>query len=199
MTQVFTKEGKVVPVTIVDINENVLVGKRSQEKHGYEAVIIGQGKKRNFTNAELGKYSDLGYVPKFVVESREEIAEEDFEKQVNKELELKKDELEGKKVSVTGITKGKGFQGVMRRWGFHGGPKTHGQSDRWRAPGSIGAGTDPGRVFKGKKMPGHMGVERKTIKNLEIIKFLDDEGLVLIKGALPGPKNGNLIIKIREY
>ena len=101
----------------------------------------------------------------------------------------------GDVVTVRGVSKGKGFAGVVKRWSFAGGPKTHGQSDRWRAPGSIGAGTDPGRVWPGQKMPGRMGHTRITVKNLNIIEVRDDN-LVLIKGAVPGPRHNELHILV---
>lgn len=101
----------------------------------------------------------------------------------------------GDKIKVTGWSKGKGFTGAMKRWGFKGGPRTHGQSDRKRAPGSIGQGTDPGRVFPGKKMPGRSGGARVTIKGLSIFKIDDENHLLMIKGLVPGPRNGRLIVK----
>ena len=101
----------------------------------------------------------------------------------------------GQIVDVTGTSKGRGFQGVIKRHGFHGGPKTHGQSDRWRAPGSIGAGTDPGRVWKGTRMAGRMGNARVTVQNLEVVEVLADRHLLLVKGSVPGAKNGLLMVR----
>jgi large subunit ribosomal protein L3 len=101
----------------------------------------------------------------------------------------------GEPVKVTGTTKGKGFTGVMKRWGFKGGPRTHGQSDRQRAPGSIGQGTDPGRVFPGKKMPGRAGHRRKTISGLKVFSLDDENHLLLVDGPVPGPRNGQLIVR----
>jgi large subunit ribosomal protein L3 len=104
----------------------------------------------------------------------------------------------GERVDVVGTSKGKGFAGVMKRHNFRGGPKTHGQSDRWRAPGSIGSGTTPGRVMKGMKMAGHMGNERVTVQNLEVIRVDPDRNLIALRGAIPGPNGGLIMIKKRQ-
>ncbi len=131
------------------------------------------------------------------IKGKEEKEEKDEKNQKNNNqsnFDIK--DITGKRVDVTGISKGKGFQGVVKRWGFKGGPQTHGQSDRLRAPGSIGAGTTPGRVWKGKKMPGRMGGVKHTIKNLKVVKHLKEDNLLLIKGSVPGSRNSKLIIKI---
>lgn len=190
MTQYFDADGRMVAVTVVDVSSNVVLGKRTAEKDGYLSTILGFGTKKNASKAEVQKYSELGYVPKYVVETKElEVVDE----KINQPLAI--GEIEKKLVSVTGTTKSKGFQGVVKRWSFHGGPKTHGQSDRHRAPGSIGSGTTPGRVYKGKKMAGRMGGDQKTIKNLEVVKYLQEENLLLIKGAIPGNKGSLVVIK----
>jgi large subunit ribosomal protein L3 len=186
MTQVFDANGAMVPVTVVDIAGNAVIGTRTNDKDRYEAVILGLGKKKKPSKAELGKYKELGYVPEF-------IREVDAVEIALGEVDLSAD-LTGKKVSVTGITKGKGFQGGMKRWGFSGTKQTHGQSDRMRAPGSIGSGTTPGRVYKGKKMAGRMGSDRQTVKNLVVVKHLVEEKLLLVKGAIPGAKGNKIII-----
>lgn len=193
MTQYFDTEGRAVAVTVVDVSKNVVVGKRTSEKDGYESTILGLGTKKNSSKGEVKKFEKLGFVPQFIVEARD--LKVDDEK-LYKPLEI--DGVENKTVNVTGISKGKGFQGVVKRWGFHGGPKTHGQSDRHRAPGSIGSGTTPGRVYKGKKMGGHMGGVRKTVENLQLLKYLKDENLVLIKGAIPGNKGSLVVIKFKD-
>lgn len=193
MTQYFDTDGRAVAVTIVDVSNNVVIGKKTVETDGYESTILGLGTKKNYSKVEKKKYAKLGFVPKHIVETKNLPLEDD---KVNKPLEI--EGIENKTVNVTGISKGKGFQGVVKRWGFHGGPKTHGQSDRHRAPGSIGSGTTPGRVYKGKKMAGRMGGVRKTIENLKIVKYLREENLVLIKGAIPGNKGGLVVIKIKE-
>lgn len=193
MTQIFSEDGKVVPVTIVDVNNVYIAGIKTAEKDGYKCVVLGKDKKKNFTKAEAGKFKELGFVPKYVKENRLEndVTSED---KIGDEVKASIFEL-NQKVDVTGISKGKGFQGVVKRWGFAGGPKTHGQSDRHRAPGSIGSGTTPGRVYKGKKMGGRMGGDQKTVQNLKIALIDDENGLIAIKGAIPGNKGSLVIIK----
>lgn len=193
MTQVFGEDGRVVPVTIVDVNEVYMIGKKDEDKDGYQAIILGKGKKKNANKPELGKYKKLGFVPNFI----KEIRDTEIELEENTKIDANLFE-NGEVISVTGDTKGKGFQGVVKRWNFHGGPKTHGQSDRWRAPGSIGSGTTPGRVYKGKKMAGRMGGNQITVKNLEIVLVDKENGLIGIKGAIPGNKGSYIIIKSKE-
>lgn len=193
MTQVFNEDGFVVPVTIVDVNDVYVVGKKDSGKDGYQATILGKGKKKNANKPELGKFKKLGFVPNFLKELR------DFEIEVEENTKLGAALFKsGDVISVTGSSKGKGFQGVMKRWGFHGGPKTHGQSDRWRAAGSIGSGTTPGRVYKGKKMPGRVGSSQITVKNLKVVMVDEKNGLLAIKGALPGNKGSYLVIKAQN-
>lgn len=191
MTQIFDKKGKVIPCTILDVSKVRVVGERTNDKDGYESLILGIGEKKKANKVEKKKYKSLKFVPQKVLEFRKELLDKDYDYKVGDKIEADVFEV-GQKVKATGITKGKGFQGVVKRWGFHGGPRTHGQSDRERAPGSIGAGTDPGRVFKGKKMPGHMGQKTKTILNLEIVKVDKEDGLICIKGSIPGGK-GTLV------
>lgn len=191
MTQLFDEKGKVLPCTVIDVSGVKVVGERTKEKDGYKAVILGIGRKKGATRSQQGRFKRLRYVPKFVREFRLEDGETNFKFG----QEVKADVFTiGEKVKITGVTKGKGFQGVVRRWGFHGGPRTHGQSDRKRAGGSIGAGTTPGRVLKGKKMPGHMGAEKKSILNLEIVKVDKENSLICVKGAVPGARNSLLLI-----
>ncbi len=190
MTQIFDEEGSVVPVTIVDVNDVYVVGKKDSEKDGYKATILGKGRKKNANKPEVGKFKKLGFVPNFIKELK------DFDTEVEENRKLDATIFQtGDKITVTGVSKGKGFQGVMKRWNFHGGPKTHGQSDRWRAPGSIGSGTTPGRVYKGKKMAGRVGAEQVTVKNLRVVMVDEKNGLIAIKGALPGNKGSYLVIK----
>lgn len=179
MTRIF-RDDKMVPVTIVDTS-SCKVAKRNGNQ-----VELGLLEKRKPTKTELGQYKDLKYVPRyrkvFIGEFGEEVSAGD---------DVKAEFFnEGEKVSITGITKGKGFQGVVKRWGFKGGQRTHGQSDRLRAPGSIGAGTDPGRVWKGKKMGGRMGGDVRTFKDREIVGINDQ--YLLISGSIPG-SNGDLV------
>ena len=179
MTRVF-KDDKMVPVTIVDTS-SCKVSKRNGNQ-----VELGLLQKRKPTQAEVGQYKDLKYVPRF-----RKVFTGEFGEEVSIGDDVKAEFFdEGEKVYITAITKGKGFQGVVKRWGFKGGQRTHGQSDRLRAPGSIGAGTDPGRVWKGKKMGGRMGHKVKTLKDREIIGINDQ--YLLISGAIPG-SDGDLI------
>ena len=188
MCQVFDKDGTAISCTIIDVSDVKVVGKREKSKDGYEAVMFGIGKKKNSNKSEKSKYSNLKYVPKKVCEFRSDKISGVGDLKIGDEVRAGVFS-DGDKVKLTGITKGKGFQGVVKRWNFAGGPRTHGQSDRERSPGSIGGGTDPGRVFKGKKMPGHMGSRIKTLINVEIVKVDDKNSLILVKGAVPGARN----------
>ena len=179
MTRVF-KDQKMVPVTIIDTSSCKVAGRNGNQ------VELGLLEKRKANKAEIGKYKALKYVPKF-----RKVFTGEFSEEVSIGDEVKVELFdEGEKVYVTSRTKGKGFQGVMKRWGFKGGQRTHGQSDRLRAPGSIGAGTDPGRVWKGKKMGGRMGGDVTTLKGREIVGINDQ--YLLISGPVPGA-NGSLV------
>jgi large subunit ribosomal protein L3 len=193
MSQVFTKDGNVVPVTYIDVEGIVVAHKKTEEKDGYNAYVLGKGKKAKPTKAEIGKYKELGFVPQISIEAVIDGIDLKIGDKVTAAI------FEGAtKVDVTGTTKGKGFQGVVKRWGFHGGPRTHGQSDRQRHPGSIGMRTTPGRVFKGKKMGGHMGADTQTTKNLKVIILNNESNLIAVKGAIPGPSGSLVIIKNLE-
>lgn len=190
MTQIYSEDGSVIPVTILDVSDVYVIDTKNAEKDGYNATILGKGKKKNANKPEVGKYKKLGFVPNYIKEIKDLVLETEENSKLSASLFEN-----GEIVSVTGSSKGKGFQGVMKRWNFHGGPKTHGQSDRWRAPGSIGSGTTPGRVYKGKKMAGRMGSEQVTVKNLRVVMVDEKNGLIAIKGALPGNKGSYLVIK----
>jgi large subunit ribosomal protein L3 len=179
MTRVF-KDQKMVPVTIIDTTSCKVTRRDGEE------VELGLLEKKKPTNSDIGQYKSLKYVPRF-----RKVFRGDFGDEVSVGDEIKAEFFdEGEKVYVTAKSKGKGFQGVMKRWGFKGGQRTHGQSDRLRAPGSIGAGTDPGRVWKGKKMGGRMGGDTKTFKNREVVGI--NEQYLLISGPVPGA-NGDLV------
>lgn len=181
MTQVY-EGSKAIPVTVLDQSDCVVA---SVSDSGYE---LGLGKKKNPNKALSGKYKGLGYVPQY----RYWISEEAGDLKIGDKVVLTEEMLADLgKVNVKGISKGKGFAGVVKRYKFAGGPKTHGQSDRERAPGSIGAGTDPGRVLKGKRMGGRMGSDSLTIRNKRVVSVKDN--YVLLSGAVPGPK-GNLVV-----
>lgn len=191
MTQIFREDGSVVPVTIIDVSA-VFVGKKRKVEDGRDTVVIVKGSRKKANRADTNQFQNLKVVPKYI----KEILVDQDTSTWEEGQELKADLFTlGEKVSVTGTTKGKGFQGVVKRWGFHGGPKTHGQSDRQRAPGSIGSRTTPGRVFRGKKMGGHMGVDVKTIKNLTVELIDVENGLLAIKGAIPGAEGSFVVIK----
>lgn len=170
----------VSPVTVVDITDNV-VAKLTDKK-----VIVGYGKIKHPTKAQLGQYKDLGFAPAVVVESDMALEGAAIGALTPAEMPAM--------VSAVGTSKGKGFAGVVKRYGFKGGKETHGQSDRVRAPGSIGAGTTPGRIFKGARMAGRMGADTVKVKNLKVVKVITENGksLMVLKGAIPGP-NGSII------
>ncbi len=175
MTRV-VKGDNIVPVTILDVTGCILSNK---EAMGFE---LGLGEKKKSTKALAGKYKEAKRIPLFRKYFKGDLGEE---VKIGDEIKAEMFTV-GEKVTVTGTSKGKGFAGVVKRWGFKGGQRTRGQSDRLRAPGSIGAGTDPGRVLKGKKMGGRMGQDTVTIKDKEIIDI--KENYILISGPVPGPK-----------
>ncbi|HOV64295.1 MAG TPA: 50S ribosomal protein L3 [Spirochaetia bacterium] len=191
MTQVFDDKGVISPVTIIQVEDNVVVSKRTLEKNGYEACVIGSHdkKKSRVTKPYAGQFKE-GIAPKqYLVEFR------DFEKESNigdvLGVELFSD-LDF--VDVIGTSKGKGFQGVMKRHGFDGGRKTHG-SKFHREPGSTGNSTTPGKTYKGRKMPGRMGRERTTVQNLRVVKVDVEKKVLLVRGAVPGPRDGMVIVR----
>ena len=193
MTQIFDETGKVIPVTVIEAGPNAVVQKKTVENDGYDAVQVGfvDLKEKKTNKPTKGHFAKAGVAPKkFIKEFRL-----DDVSALNVGDEIKADIFEaGEKVDVAGISKGKGYAGTIKRWGQHRGPMTHG-SGYHRGPGSMGMCSDPGRVFKGKRLPGHMGVERVTIQNLAVVKVDADKNIILIKGGLPGPKGGLLIVK----
>jgi large subunit ribosomal protein L3 len=194
MTQIFGESGLAVPITLIEAGPCYVTQVRQPERDGYDAVQLGfeEVKPKHLTGGQLGhlKISELPPL-RFLREFRVK----DSEVSEGDKLEVGEVFSVGDQVDVVGTSKGKGFQGAVKRHGFRGGPKTHGQSDRQRATGSIGMGTTPGRVFKGKRMPGHMGFERVTIQNLRV-EYVDAErNLLGLRGAIPGPKGGIVMIK----
>ncbi|AZR74718.1 50S ribosomal protein L3 [Anoxybacter fermentans] len=191
MTQIFTEEGEVIPVTVVEAGPCVVVQKKTKEVDGYDAYQIGFGEiKPKHVNKPL-----KGHFEKAGVEPKKYLREVKFDQEYNVGDVIKVDIFkEGEKVDVIGTSKGKGFAGTIKRWNFHRGPMSHG-SKFHRAPGSLGASTFPARVFKGKKMAGRMGGKRVTIQNLEIVRVDPERNLLLIKGSIPGPKKGLVIIR----
>ena len=194
MTRGFTEEGVSIPGTVVEVEANRVSQVKTLETDGYAAIQVTTGAKKanRVTKPEAGHFAKAGVEAgrglwEFRLENGEEFA-------VGSELTV---ELfnDTKKVDVTGTSKGKGFQGAVKRWNFRTQDMTHGNSLSHRAPGSIGQCQTPGRVFKGKKMAGHMGAERVTTQNLEIVRVDAERNLLLIKGAVPGSTGGNVIVK----
>jgi len=195
MTQIFLEDGTCVPVTVIECGPCYVVQKKVVEKDGYNAIQLGfmKIKPKRVTKPLLGHFKKANLEPlRYLREIRVESPEE---YKIGQELKVGDVFKEGEYVDVTGISKGKGFAGVMKMWGFSGAPASHGTSKVHRKPGSIGASTDPGRVFKGKRMPGRMGCKRVTIKHLEIVKIYPEKNVLLVKGAVPGCRGGLLIIK----
>ena len=190
MSQIFRENGQVVPVTVIEAGPCSVTQVKTQETDGYEAVQLGFGTIKKLNKPRAGHLKNS--VPSRHL--REVKADDPGEFQVGQRIGVDIFEV-GEKVDIIGKSKGRGFAGVMKRHGFHGGPRTHGQSDRARAPGSIGGGTTPGKVFKGMKMAGHMGNERVTVKNLEIVQVDAERNLLLVKGGVPGGPNGLLLIR----
>lgn len=183
-TQGFLEDGKRIPMTRIEVSGNVVSQIKTQEKDGYNAVQLGFGKTMKADKPTQGhsKKAGLTITPRFFKETKADKIE-DFTpgQEVNVEEVLSAGDI----IDVKGTSKGKGYAGVVKRHHFKGGPKTHGQSDRHRAPGSIGQSTTPGRVYKGKRMAGRMGAEEVTVKNLEVIEYAD--GVLVVKGLVPGP------------
>jgi large subunit ribosomal protein L3 len=223
MTRIFDERGEVVPVTVIEAGPCFVTQIKTEGQDGYRAIQLGFEEivsaddyhedraarwraQRKLTRGQLGHLGLLGtddehprrrhlgsavpplrYLREFRVKEPSE-----FEEGQRITVEVF---AVGDHVDVTGTSKGRGFAGVVKRHGFGGGPRTHGQSDRLRAPGSIGSTTTPGRVIKGMRMAGHMGHERVTVQNLEVVQVDSERNLLLVRGAVPGPKNGLLLIK----
>jgi len=194
MTRIFNQVGQVIPVTVIEAGPCPVVQVKTEDKEGYNAIQLGFGEKRKslFVLPLLGHFNKAKVGPKRILR---EIRTDQVDKfKVGQELKVDVFSV-GEKVNVTGISKGLGFQGGVRKHKFHGGPKTHGQSDRLRAPGSIGSSSFPSRVFKGQRMAGRMGGERVTIRNLQVVGVDVEKNLLLLKGAVPGKRNSYLAIK----
>jgi large subunit ribosomal protein L3 len=191
MTQVFDETGKLIPVTVIEFPPNVVVGKKTSEKDGYDAVVVGVfGKKKSrVTKPYAGQFPE-GVEPTRVLREMR-----DFEKDVAVGDKLGVDILEGQRfVDVCGTSKGKGFQGVMKRWNFGGGRNTHG-SKFHREPGSTGQSTYPHKSFKNIKLPGRMGRESVTVQNLRVVKIDTEASFILVRGAVPGPRTCDLLVR----
>jgi large subunit ribosomal protein L3 len=193
MTQLFDDAGAALPVTLIEAGPCYVTQIRTPEGNGYSAVQLGFGEvnPKRLTGGQLG-HLKVGELPplRFLREFRARDAEVNVGDKLTVELFTI-----GERVDVIGTSKGKGFAGAMKRHGFKGGPITHGQSDRQRAPGSRGAGSTPGRVYKGARGPGHMGRERVTSQSLKVVLVDTERNLIGVKGAVPGPKGGLVMIK----
>jgi len=194
MTQIFDEKGLVIPVSVIQAGPLTVVQKKTVENDGYDAIKVGYEsiKEKKLNKPNLGQFTKTKLAPmKYLKEFR---LEDISGYEVGQEIKAEDMFQSGDKIDVSGMSKGKGFQGVTKRFGQKTGPNTHG-SMYHRRPGSMGSGTSPGRVFKGKKLPGHMGMDNTTIKNLEVVRVDTDRNLILIRGAVPGPKGGLLVIK----
>jgi large subunit ribosomal protein L3 len=190
VTQVFQADGTMVAVSVVSVEPNTVTRLRTEERDGYTAVQLGAEPSRRLTKPEAGQLKNLPQVAKI----REFRVDDVDSYTVGQQIGLADLFAEGDLVDITGVSKGKGFAGHIKRHHFHRGPKTHG-SDHHRAPGSIGPGTTPGRVYKGMKMAGHMGDERVTIKKVQVVRADADRNLILVRGSVPGPRNSLIIVK----
>jgi large subunit ribosomal protein L3 len=194
MTQIYEESGMAIPVTVIEAGPCPIVQLKTQERDGYQAVQLGFGnrKENKFNSPERGHFAKADVQPtrvlrEFRVDSLAEVTVGDT---VDASLFSA-----GELVDVTGTSKGHGFTGVVKRWGFKGGKKSHGGEQDLRRPGSIGASATPSRVFKGKKMPGRYGAKRHTVQNLQVIQADSERNLLVVKGSIPGPPNGLLLIR----
>lgn len=194
MTQIFDEAGKVVPVTVIEAGPNVVVQKKTADKEGYSAVQLGYEdlSEKKLTKPEKGHLQKAGvplkkYLKEFRLEDTSTLNVGDV---------VRADVFaEGDKVDVTGISKGKGYAGVIKRWNAHRTPMSHGGGPVHRHAGSMGSGTDPSRIFKGKIGAGHMGAEQVTVQNLDIVKVDAELNMIVVRGAIPGPKGGVVYLK----
>lgn len=195
MTRVYNENGEAIPVTVVDVRGNQILQRKTAEKDGYSAVQVAYDdqKESRLNKAEKGHVAAHSGAPKKLVSEfrfeNDEALPGDDVKDLGPSLFA-----EGQWVDVIGTTKGKGFQGVMKRWGFHGSPATHG-SMMHRRPGAVGCGTTPGRIWKGRKMPGRHGNYRRTVQNLKVVQVREDDGVLLISGALPGSRGSYVMVR----
>ena len=193
MTQIFDENGRVIPVTVVEAGPCVVVQKKTVETDGYDAIQVGFGELRE----KLVNKPRKGHFAKAGVSLRRTLKEFRMEDVANYNVgdEIKVDTFEiGDKVDVSGVSKGNGLQGTIKRWNASRGPMSHG-SKFHRAPGSMGAASDPSRTFKNKRMPGHMGAKNTTVLNLEVVKIMPEKNIILIKGGIPGPNKGTVVIR----
>jgi large subunit ribosomal protein L3 len=191
MTQVFDESGVVFPATVIECGPNVVTQIKTEDKDGYSAVQLGFGLDKRLNRPEQGHRKASGFQSRDLREVKADSYDDLEVGQVFKADVFKPGQL----VDVTGTSKGKGFQGGVKRHGFAGGPKTHGQSDRLRAPGSIGSSATPGRVFKGTRMAGRMGNDRVTVLSLEVLRVDTERNLLVVKGSVPGHNDSLVIVR----
>lgn len=194
MTRIFTESGDSVGVTVIKVESATVLKVKTEKTDGYDAIVVGFGQIRpKLQNKPVkGQFDKAGIDPGRYLR---EIRTDGSEKPKVGTIFGVDTFRPGDKVHVSGISRGLGFQGTVRRYGFKGGPKSHGQSDRLRAPGSIGAASYPARVFKGKKMPGHMGNKKVTVKNIKVMAIEPEQSLLLVGGAVPGHKNSLVCVR----
>jgi large subunit ribosomal protein L3 len=200
MTQLFSADGSVVPVTVIETGPCVVVQKKEATRDGYNAVQLGFGSKKN-QRLNKPEQGHVKKVAKGAFQVLREFRSEDVEKyEVGQEIKVADLFKAGDRVDVTGTSKGRGFAGVIKRWGFGGFPASHGTQEYLRHGGSIGTRSFHGRVFKGKKMAGHWGNERVSVQNLEVLEIRPDGNLLLVKGSVPGSKQGVVLVRraVRE-
>ena len=193
MTQIFDDNGKVIPVTVIEAGPCVVTAKKTDEKDGYTAVQLGfeDVKEKKLTKPELGHLKKAGVAPKkHLKEFRLEKSELNVGDQVKADVFAV-----GDKIDITGVSKGKGYAGVIKRWGAQRTPTAHGGGPVHRHAGSMGSGTDPSRIFKGKIGAGHMGCEQITVQNLDVVKVDPELNMIAVRGAVPGPKGGIVYLK----
>jgi len=192
MTRIFGDDGQAIPVSVIEAGPCVVVAKKTVKTDGYEALQVGYGEKRK----KLINKPETGHFEKAGVDLTRYLREISYNDEMNVGDQIKVDIFKkGEKIDVTGISKGLGFQGTMRRHNFSGAQMTHGQSDRQRSPGSIGQSSYPSRVFKGMRMPGKMGKDKVTVLNLEVVQVIEDQNLILVRGGVPGKKGTLLRIR----
>lgn len=194
MTQIFTDDGKLIPVTVIKAGPLTVLQKKTVDTDGYNSIKVGfeDISEKRVNKPTKGQFDKAGVSPKRYMREFRVDNVDTFE--VGQEIKVEDMFNEGDKVDVSGISKGKGFQGTVKRFGTGRGPMSHG-SGYHRGPGSMGSNSDPSRVFKGKKLPGHMGNEKVTVQNLAVVRVDANRGLLLVKGAVPGARGGLLIIK----
>ena len=191
MTEVFLESGLAHGVTAISVGPCTVTQVKTTENDGYESVQLGYEETKRTSAPIRGHLRPAGKTFRYLREVR---ADDISQVEVGQQIDVGIFEP-GERINATGLSKGRGFAGGVKRHGFAGGPKTHGQGDRHRAPGSIGAGTSPGRVIKGLKMAGHMGNSRVTVRNLEVVSSDPERNLLLVKGAVPGGRNGLLLLR----